>query len=122
MFGSTMAQQFSHIANFGNHAVVYWTFIPNILAFTVALFMLLYAGIKRLPVIYIVYMLGYIFISFAPSWLLSGARYIVVCVPLFIFLGHAVDKKVVHGVLILLAFLAGLVFMTREFLLGGPIF
>jgi len=97
-------------------------FIPNILTFALTIGMLLYAGAKRLNSAHIVYLLGYTFISFAVSWLLSGGRYMVAAAPLFIFLAHFTEQRRVMHVLVRLLFLAGLIVTMRWYLLGGPVF
>jgi Gpi18-like mannosyltransferase len=119
-FGKTLITQFRYIAN--SALGVREIFIPNVISFTVTMAALLYASIKRLPATYIVYTLGYVFVSFAPSWLLSGSRYMMACVPLFIFFGHFAGKKPVRGVVMLLAFIAGLLWLTQSYLLGGGVF
>ncbi|MCL2546974.1 MAG: glycosyltransferase family 39 protein [Oscillospiraceae bacterium] len=119
-FGSVLFAQFENIAAQPHLANA--IFIPNILAFTLAIAALTYAAIKRLSSTYIVYVLGYIFMSFAVSWLLSGGRYIVAAAPVFIFLGHFAAKWRIAGILFALAFFAGLLFTMREYLLGGMIF
>jgi hypothetical protein len=121
-FGQTIFNQFDLIANFGNRDVINAAFIPNLIAFSFAIVMLVYACVKKLNMAYIVYVLGYVFVSFSPSWLLSGARYITACVPLFIFLAHFADENEHSRVIIPIIFLAGLFAMMRVYILGGPVF
>ncbi|MCL1843288.1 MAG: glycosyltransferase family 39 protein [Defluviitaleaceae bacterium] len=121
-FGVTVYNQFVNIASFGNQDVVNASFIPNILAFLFAISLLAYACVKRLNAVYIVYTLGYTFISFSPAWLLSGARYMVACVPLFIFLAHAADENPTFSGVAIAVSLMGMFALMRVFILGGPVF
>lgn len=120
-FGTSMMTQFSNVTN-----PLQWgratTFVPNITAFAFAILMLFYAHIKRLNAVYIVYTLGYIFISFSPAWLLSGGRYAAACATLFIFLAHFIEDKPKLRIIVTLAFFAGLMIMMGEFIVGGPVF
>lgn len=120
-FGQTISDQFRLI--YSQYITAVSTiFLSNVVAFAFAIFLLAYACIKRLQVTYIVYTLGYVFISFSPSWLLSGARYVVVCIPLFIFLAHAIRKNSTFKALTLSVFLVGLIWLTRAFLVRGLVF
>jgi ribose/xylose/arabinose/galactoside ABC-type transport system permease subunit len=120
-FGVTIFRQFEFIANY-DRELVNAAFLPNVLAFSFAIGLLAYAYAKKLNATYIVYTLGYVFISFSPAWLLSGARYTVACVPLFIFLAHAAHENKFLRFTIPVIFLAGLFAMLRTFILGGPVF
>jgi Gpi18-like mannosyltransferase len=121
-FGKTLIAQFRGIANYPNPSAAATIFVPNLLAFTLTTASLVYAAAKRLPVVYIVYTLGYTFVSFAPSWLLSGPRYMLACVPLFIFLGHFAGKGRARGIVLLALFAAGLFVMMRAFMLYGAVY
>jgi Gpi18-like mannosyltransferase len=118
-FGQTIEQQLNIITQGGGADMVRWTHIPNVLAFVFSIALLVYACVKKLPSAYIVYVLGYTFISFSPAWLLSGARYMVACVPLFIFAGFYAEKKPMHGLVALAFSFMGMFVLLREFLSGG---
>ena len=121
-FGATMLDQFRLIADFGAHPLTVGTLVPNVLAFTLAIGLLLYACVSRLNVIYIVYTVGYILVSFAPSWLLSGGRYMVACVPLFIFLAHFMRTRPLWWGVVPAVSLGGLAVMMGMFIRGGSVF
>jgi hypothetical protein len=121
-FGKTLITQFEYIANDPRTNTIAVTFIPNVIAFTLAIAALVYASAERMPTAYIVYMLGYVFVSFAPSWLLSGQRYMLVCVPLFIVSGHIAEKKRTPGIALLILFIAGLSVLTATYVTGGGVF
>jgi hypothetical protein len=120
-FGVAIRDQFTNIVYYGR-TLARSTFVPNILAFSLAMAMLVYASAKRQSAAHIVYLLGYTAASFALSWLLSGGRYMTAAVPLFLFLAHAVERRPLLRVLVPAAFLLGLLVMTRWYVLGGPVF
>ncbi|MCL2397353.1 MAG: hypothetical protein FWC93_04730 [Defluviitaleaceae bacterium] len=122
-FGTTILAQFQNIATSTNQALINATFIPNILAFAFAIAMLAYAHIKKLNLTYITFALGYILVSFAPSWLLSGGRYVTACAVFFIFLAHFTTQgRPWRCIIVPLACLAGLIFIMGAFITGGPVF
>jgi len=119
-FGRTIMGQFRLISNDdANRWHVVGVFIPNIIAFTFSIAMLVYGCLKKHSLALIIYALGYVFMSFSAAWLLAGARYILVCIPLFIFLAEYVDKKPIRGVLVTVAFIVGLIPFLSMFLRGG---
>ena len=120
-FGGVMISQFEHLAH-SNRILVGTVFIPNLFAFTLTILLLLYASIKRLNLTHIVYLLGYTFVSFSLSWLLSGARYMVAAAPLFIFLAYFIEKQPPFHILVPLLFLVGLLVTMRWYVLGMPVF
>ena len=120
-FWRTINTQFSGMLHGLAHVNVRGIFLPNLISFAFSILMLGYACIKRHNLVYIVFALGYIFISFAPSWLLSGARYTLVCVPLFIFLAELLGKNPLKWLLALTLFIAGLIPFFYLFLRGGPV-
>jgi len=121
-FGTTMMTQFRNIVNFQDQILINATFVPNILAFAFAIAMLMYAHAKKLNLTFIVFALGYTLVSFAPSWLLSGGRYVAACAVLFIFLAHFTEGKPWRRLVIPLACLVGLFFIMGTFINGGPVF
>ena len=120
-FGEVIQSQFANIVHH-DPILTRTIFVPNILAFTLTVGMLLYATIKRLSVTHIAYLLGYTFLSFAVSWLLSGGRYMAAAVPLFIFLAHFTERRLIFRLLVPAALLAGLIATMRWYILGEPVF
>ncbi|MCL2828144.1 MAG: glycosyltransferase family 39 protein [Oscillospiraceae bacterium] len=120
-FGSVIILQFESIV-YAERSFINTIAVPNILAFAVTALMLLYAGVKRLNPVYIVFLLGYAFISFSVSWLLSGGRYMAAAAPLFLFLAHFTEKRPVFRILVPIVFLIGLLMTMRWYLLGGTVF
>lgn len=66
--------------------------IPTLAIFFLSSIALL-MGIKHLSTSYILYGLVLLLISFSPTWLLSGPRYVFAVFPLFIITALWVDKK-----------------------------
>jgi len=121
-FGQTVLHQFRYIVNWENRAMVHWTFIPNTIGFAFVIITLAYACVKRYSTVYIVYALGYIAISYAMSWLISGARYVAVCIPLFVFLACMLEKRPVLRWVITFSFIVGMLQMRYVLMTGGPVF
>ncbi len=67
-------------------------FIPNIIIFFMSL-LLLTLCIKKLRLSYIIYTLAYLLISFSPTWLLSGPRYISGMFTLYIMLALLIRRN-----------------------------
>ncbi|QLG89693.1 glycosyltransferase family 39 protein [Chitinibacter bivalviorum] len=65
------------------HSMVFGIWFPTIICFFAACY-LLWWGRHRLPASYQAYSLVYLLISFSPTWLLSGPRYMSVLFPLAI--------------------------------------
>jgi len=65
--------------------------VPQLILIFIALLLLCY-GIKHLNISYVTYMIGYIFLTISPTWLLSAPRYLMCLFPLFILLGY-IGKK-----------------------------
>ncbi|MCL1987215.1 MAG: glycosyltransferase family 39 protein [Firmicutes bacterium] len=141
-FGTTISAQFTHLYNFNdNFALV--TFVGNLAAFFIALWAIFYATTvkipknsekleekaetaevaepQKIPAMYIAYALGYTFVSFSPTWLLSGIRYMLVAVPIFIFLGIFADRKPIAGIIMFVVSASGLIWLLNRFMLGWSI-
>ncbi|MCL2528367.1 MAG: glycosyltransferase family 39 protein [Defluviitaleaceae bacterium] len=122
-FGSTMRMQFNSMPPLsmenvqGGHSL--YIHLPNVLGFGFTIWMIVYAGIKRHNAGYLVYSLGYTFVSFSMIWLLSGGRYAAALVPAFIFLAEYVDAKPHRRVIVPLAFIVLLLPILRVYVLGG---
>lgn len=52
-----------------------------------------WAGRKKIPFVYSIYSLAYIFLTLTVSWLLSGPRYLLVNFPTYIALGKLSEEK-----------------------------
>lgn len=94
--------------------LTYW--LPCILSFLLVLFLIFYS-IGRLRLSYSAYMLVFLLISYSPSWLLSGSRYIMSLVPIYIGLSVLAKRKEVDIVLTFSSTLL-LGFYTFAFLMG----
>ena len=122
-FGETMRMQFSSLHLFRDEYVVHPSTLylhgPNILAFAFCLWMIIYATIKRYNAAYIVYAMGYTFVSFSMLWLLSGGRYAAALVPSFIFLADYVNKNPLRRVLVTAIFIVLLLPILRSYVFGN---
>ena len=68
-----------------NSSILFLTWIPQLLVFVLCIITLIY-GVKRINEKYTLYLLFYLFISYASSFLISGGRYMSLAVPMFIIL------------------------------------
>ena len=92
---------------------------PNILGFAFTLWMIVYASLRRYNAGYIVYALGYTFVSFSMVWLLSGGRYAAALVPSFVFLADYVERKPHRRIIVSLIFILLFLPVLRVYVLGG---
>ncbi|HPU42521.1 MAG TPA: glycosyltransferase family 39 protein [Acetivibrio clariflavus] len=97
-----------------NFRLTYW--IPCILSFLLVVFLIFYS-IGRLRLSYSAYMLVFLLVSYSPSWLLSGSRYIMSLVPIYIGLSVLSKRKEVDIVLTFTSTML-LGFFTFAFLMG----
>jgi len=114
-FGSTIKMVASNI--FGNNyseSASLWA--PQLILIFLAL-ILLCLSIKRLNISYVTYMIGYIFLTISPTWLLSAPRYLMCLFPLFILLGYLGRKRSVDFAITVFMAL-GLGFCTIAFVNG----
>ncbi len=79
------------------------TWIPEFLIFVLVTALLLYA-VRQQKLIYLIYLLSYLLLNYSVSWLLSGGRYISVCIPLFLFLALLTEKRPLLAKAILIVF------------------
>lgn len=122
-FGTTMAVQFESVILFGNPHQYYRNYfvIPNILGFIIIMWMTAHGCMKRRNASYIVYSLGYTFVSFSMLWLLSGGRYAAGNVVLFVFLTDYIGENPKSMKFFVVFFLLCLAFLLRMYVLGGAV-
>ena len=92
--------------------------IPNIIAMLFALFTIIYGAIKKSPLYLLIYAITYSIMAYAMSWLLSGSRYTLLCLPLFIYLAKFADKSKARFVVISTISIILLVVYFSAFLRG----
>ena len=121
-FGLIMRGQFysirPYIGNMWENSMLYIA-VPNILGFGFTVWMIAYASLRRYNAGYIVYALGYTFVSFSMAWLISGGRYAVALVPSFVFLADYVSRKLHRQIIVPLIFILLLLPILRMYVLGG---
>lgn len=121
-FGNSFGNVFENIKRITQSALspedafrlTYW--IPFLLSFLLVMVLIFYS-IGRLRISYSAYMLVFLLISFSPSWLLSGARYILSLVPIYISLSVLAKRREVDMILTFASTLL-LGFYTLAFLMG----
>ena len=68
-----------------NYNLVAGTWWPTLVAFFVTVALII-RSIRYVPCAYVIYSFCYLIISYSPTWLLSGPRYLMGLFPLFIFM------------------------------------
>ena len=87
-----MAQEYFSLA-----LIIYWA---QIILYFAAIIMLFYGIKKKVSTSIIAYGGAYIFLSFLHGWLISGPRYMMGCVSLYVIYA-AIDNKIVKTALLL---------------------
>lgn len=86
--------------------------IPQAVLFIISIVILLY-GIRKIRALYMGYAIAYVCMTFSATWLLSAGRYLSCCIPLFLILGIAGErKKWVTPVLALVFAMIQMVYLT----------
>ena len=84
--GATVAQQWN--MGLEHPGLANWIYWPQLLLYFIAA-ALLYAGWRnRLDMPYILYGTAYLGMCYTASWLISGCRYMLGCVPMFLCIGQ----------------------------------
>ena len=98
-----------------------WTLgVPQLVCIFAALGLMI-AGARKIRPVYSVYSLVYFFAAIAPTWLLSGPRYIMAMLPIYFVMAKLAKRRWAYALLVLLS-LAGLVWMCGAFVLGYPVY
>lgn len=90
--------------------------LPQLLIIFLTLALLCYS-VKHLNISYVAYMLGYIFLTISPTWLLSAPRYLMCLFPMLIILGYAGRRRHLDFIITLIL-ATGLGFCTIAFVNG----
>ena len=121
-FGNSFGNVFENLKGITKSAIspddqfrlTYW--IPCIISFLLVVFLIFYS-IQKLRLSYSAYMLIFMLVSFSPAWLLSGSRYILSLVPIYIGLSVITKRKELDIVLTFTSTML-LGFYTLAFLMG----
>lgn len=117
-FVQSIENNFMNISAYGSSMKVsLW--MPQILSFIVAIILCYYA-LEKMRISYVAYMLAYIQVSFAPTFLLSGSRYIAGLFPLFILIALLSRNRVFNTLATVISSVL-LCFYTIAFTLGGGV-
>lgn len=102
-------------------AATAWTLgVPQLISIFAAL-LLMIAGARRIRPTYSAYSLVYFFAAIAPTWLLSGPRYIMAMLPIYFVMAKLTKKKWVYA-LAVVASLSALAYFCGAFILGYPVY
>lgn len=86
--------------------------IPQAVLFIISIVILLY-GIRKIRALYMGYAIAYVCMTFSATWLLSAGRYLSCCIPLFLILGIAGERrKWITPVLALVFAMIQMVYLT----------
>ncbi|WP_288842177.1 mannosyltransferase family protein [uncultured Deefgea sp.] len=88
---SNVANAFSNLLQ-GDLNLALGTWLPTVLCYFAAIALLLTSG-RQLPLPYLAYAAVYLWVSYSPSWLLSGPRYLMSLFPLVIATGILMQKN-----------------------------
>ena len=66
-------------------------FLPEVIFFFLA-FVALYYGVKRHPLKYTAFLFVYVMINYSVTWLISGSRYMVCALPLYVIAGEFIKR------------------------------
>ncbi|MCX7922324.1 MAG: glycosyltransferase family 39 protein [Clostridia bacterium] len=91
--------------------------IPQVFIFIITILFIFY-GLNKLRVSYLAYMVAYLLVTFSPTWLLSGPRYISALFPIYLLLGLASRNKIADNVATVICSML-LCFYTVAFALGN---
>lgn len=80
----------------------------------------IYIKHKKMPFLYNIYELAYLFLTLTVSWLLSGARYMLAAFPMYISYALVLDNKWLRRIVLGICYLLGIAVMTM-FLMNGYI-
>lgn len=124
------SQQFGLFTNTVNYITQYMLsydlktglslWMPQLIAIFGVLLLTL-AGIRKLRSSYSAYALAYFFVAIAPTWLLSGPRYLMCTLPIYLVLGMFTENRGVFLAGFALEFVM-LIAFTAAFVGGMPIF
>lgn len=113
--GATIAQQLDMAI--GNPGIAKWIYWPQLFLYFIAA-ALLFAGLRRkLDTKYILYGTAYLGMCYTASWLISGGRYMLGCLPLYLCIGNLRGRALRCGIIVIeLAFflLFGFWFMQGQ--------
>lgn len=84
--GDTIAQQLDMILQFPD--IADWIYWPQLVLYFVAAALLLAGYRRKLDTAWLLYGTGYLGMCYTASWLISGGRYMLGCVPLYLIVGR----------------------------------
>ncbi len=115
--GDTLAQQFT--MGVGYPGLANWIYWPQLFLYFIAAALLMAAWRRKLDSAHILYGTAYLGMSYTASWLISGCRYMLGCVPMYLAVGSFKNRAL--RALILLGELAFLAYYAARFMEGQAI-
>ncbi|MGM9936158.1 MAG: hypothetical protein ACI38A_02335, partial [Candidatus Ornithomonoglobus sp.] len=91
--------------NFSLSMIIYW---PQIISFFVAVTAIFAGAYKKVNTAYLLFIGAYTGLTFLQSWMISGGRYISVCIPLYIVYA-GIDNRFIKNIILLIE---GILFVT----------
>ncbi len=70
--------------------IIYW---PQVILYFGILALLVYAYVKKVKTAYLAYAGAYVFMSYLHGWMISGLRYMMVCLPVYLILAWGEKKN-----------------------------
>lgn len=99
--GKTVAQQW--VMAFDHASIARWIYWPQLILYFLAAAALYFGWRKRLPNALTLYATGYFGMCYTASWLISGGRYMLGCVPMFFAVG-AIARRSARRIVLLIEF------------------
>lgn len=112
--GATLAQQWGMIQ--AHPGIAKWIYWPQLFLYFIAAALLFCGFRRRLPTAYLLYGTAYLGMCYTASWLISGGRYMLGCLPLYFCVARLKGKSSQKIILILQ--LAFLLLFCRWFMQG----
>jgi Gpi18-like mannosyltransferase len=119
LFSDNLQSMFETIRSYGyTHVFTIGTLIPTVFFFFAALLLIMFS-VRKLPLSYTFYSLAFLIVSYTPSWVISGPRYIMNIFPIYIILSVLTYERKALRYVINVACLLMLAVFTGTFLFWG---
>lgn len=72
-----------------NSLCIWW---PQMILFFVLIAAIIYGIATRMRLSFLAYLVAFFLVTYSSTWLISGARYTIVILPLFVLIGHLINR------------------------------
>lgn len=116
-----------NIANLGTRSLFYdintamQIWLPGFLMIMVALIAFLTGSGKGIRTSYLAYMMVYLVVGAAPSWLLSGCRYFAMLFPIYLVMARSAEKNKIWGAVMLILSIAAFLYLMAMYITGRQV-